>query len=170
MRTISISDKFKVQTLCLEYTGNIAPCRRSHLLKYTSFPAVETGNIGGSCIIPWCKDKQLCKGYFPYLFLVNQKLTWRGVYISRWGFGGRIQIGEEANNAEVHEFPSDINFYSLFSISLSSLFSSFLEYVFCSLNIFMDLMHWVWIAITGSTFKVNSWDGLSALRLSINHW
>ena len=168
MRTISISDKFKVQTLCLEYTGNIAPCRRSHLLKYTSFPAVETGNIGGSCIIPWCKDKQLCKGYFPYLFLVNQKLTWRGVYISRWGFSGRIQISEEANNAEVHEFPSDINFYSLFSISLSSLFSSFLEYVFCSLNIFMDLMHWVWI--TGSTFKVNSWDGLSALRLSINHW
>ena len=32
---------------------------------------------------PWCKDKQLCKGYFPYLFLVNQKLTWRGVYISQ---------------------------------------------------------------------------------------
>ena len=46
---------------CLEYTGNIAPCRRNHLLKCTSFPAVETGNMLSEKVASFAKRNLLCQ-------------------------------------------------------------------------------------------------------------
>ena len=64
-----------------------------------------------------------------------------------WGFGAKIQIGEEANNAELLEFK--VWYFRLILISTPcsrsrSRYCSPLSsiYAFCSLNNFMDLMRW----------------------------
>ena len=49
---------------CLEYTvHNIAPCRRNHLLKCTSFPAVETGNMLSEKVASFAKRNLLCQRF-----------------------------------------------------------------------------------------------------------
>ena len=104
MQKISISDKFKVKTLCLEYTRNIAPCRRSHLLKYTSFSAVETGNMLSEEVASSLdvKMNNFVRDISLICFLPTK--SWHDVCLYFWGFGANIQIGEEANNAELLEF------------------------------------------------------------------